>query len=126
LYHIASKDIQTKNGLKGIKQGLENTLVLISRSEIPYLNEQMKLLDILSSIQLFDSLNGKCLKWLIDSMKVKYFDPDEILVREGEEGDSFFIIASGIVKIFSNAKGNEFERVIYPGAYFGEVALINN
>lgn len=48
------------------------------------------------------------------------------MVNEGEEGDSFFIIASGFVKIFSTKKGHEFERLLYPGAYFGEVALINN
>jgi CRP-like cAMP-binding protein len=59
-------------------------------------------------------------------MKIKEFEPEDILVKEGDEGDSFFIIASGIVKIFSNNKGSEFERMIYPGAYFGEAALINN
>lgn len=46
------------------------------------------------------------------------------IVKEGQIGDKFFIIESGLARIFSSQKGSEFERFYLVGDYFGESAML--
>ena len=45
------------------------------------------------------------------------------IIREGEAGDRFYVIESGLVAIFKN--GVEVNR-LGPGGYFGETALLRD
>jgi cAMP-dependent protein kinase regulator len=47
--------------------------------------------------------------------------PGTVLVREGEPGDRFFLVFSGLLTVTQRDLGDR--RILRPGDYFGEVAL---
>ena len=67
-------------------------------------------------------------------MKVQYFKENEYIIKEGEVGDTFYLIHSGHVLI-TKTKSMEFSAVkntqvvlgeLHSGDSFGELALIND
>jgi CRP/FNR family transcriptional regulator, cyclic AMP receptor protein len=55
-----------------------------------------------------------------------YLGKDEVVFTEGEEGDSFYIIGKGSVRVVKSGQGREEEviAILEPGANFGEMALV--
>jgi cAMP-dependent protein kinase regulator len=49
-------------------------------------------------------------------------DPGEVIVREGDRGDEFFVVGTGEVAV--SRDGKEVAR-LGPGAFFGELALFD-
>ena len=47
--------------------------------------------------------------------------PGQAVVREGEDGDRFYVVLSGVLGVSQATMGPR--RVLRPGDYFGEVAL---
>ena len=51
---------------------------------------------------------------------------DQVIFREGEPGDGLFILVEGSVRISKrSATGEEALAILEPGAFFGEMALID-
>lgn len=67
LIHIAEKDLLKDSGLKVAKPGIENTLILHPTGSNSSL-ETLRKLDLLSSIDIFENLTIKNIKWLLDSL----------------------------------------------------------
>lgn len=85
----------------------------------------------LERIKLFDQLDRFQKLKLVDGLKMKVLQKGDYIIREGDEGDSFYIIESGEVECiklhrlkFKN--GYVHVRSLKPGEHFGELALINN
>jgi CRP-like cAMP-binding protein len=58
-------------------------------------------------------------------VKHESFDAGEVIIRQGEVGDKFYIIESGTVDIIGEKQGVPFREVILAsGDFFGEVALL--
>jgi ATP-binding cassette, subfamily B, bacterial len=74
----------------------------------------------LSRIGLLASLPGEQLGRLADRMKREEIDPGVVLMREGEEGERFYVLLSGMVGVTQSHLGPR--RLLRPGDYFGEVA----
>jgi CRP/FNR family cyclic AMP-dependent transcriptional regulator len=79
-----------------------------------------------SKIPLFSPLSKQELEVLSAHAVTKSYRPNTILVNEGGEGDSLYVIESGRVKVFlSDEQGREIViNVLGPGEYFGEIALL--
>ncbi|GAM17152.1 hypothetical protein SAMD00019534_003270 [Acytostelium subglobosum LB1] len=63
---------------------------------------------------------------LADALEPCTFQSGEIIVREGDSGDKFYIIVEGEVKV-TKKKGDveeEVSRRLHSGDYFGEIALL--
>ena len=56
------------------------------------------------------------------SMKGRSLEPGESIAVEGEQGVGFFVIESGTARV---TVGGEERRMLGPGDYFGEIALIS-
>eukprot|EP01017_Pseudomicrothorax_dubius_P039570 TRINITY_DN6089_c0_g1_i1.p1 TRINITY_DN6089_c0_g1~~TRINITY_DN6089_c0_g1_i1.p1 ORF type:complete len:562 (-),score=97.98 TRINITY_DN6089_c0_g1_i1:409-2094(-) len=124
LVHVAEKDIPQGSGLRSAKTGLENTITLdVGRSED---GELSATLDLLCSIPIFEDLTVKSARDLLQLLREERFTPMSIIVEEGTYGDKFYLIKSGVVRVFSYAKGKEFERSLTIGDYFGESAVIGD
>ncbi|KAL4474591.1 hypothetical protein ABPG73_016094 [Tetrahymena malaccensis] len=123
LIHIAEKDLLKDSGLKIAKHGIENTLIL-HPSGFHKNMDTLRRLDLLSSIDIFENLTIKNIKWLLDSLVEEQYYPKQIVVKENTIGNKFYIIESGIARVYSNNKNNQFERFYQTGEYFGETALI--
>ena len=62
---------------------------------------------------------------LIPTFEQVHVRSGEILFRTGEEGDAFFIIIEGIVRVFIQPGGKDLEvACLGPGEWFGEMALL--
>lgn len=77
--------------------------------------------ETLPPIPLFSGLDELALLDLINELPLRHFDALETVVKEGEHGDSFFIISSGSVEIFKN---DESIATLEEGAFFGEMAML--
>ncbi len=75
----------------------------------------------LTRVGLFASLPGETLAKLADRMQRDEVAAGTVVVREGEPGDRFFVILSGLATVSQSSLGGR--RVLRAGEFFGEVAL---
>ncbi|KAL3789496.1 hypothetical protein HJC23_009732 [Cyclotella cryptica] len=59
-------------------------------------------------------------------MKQEHYPEGHVIIREGEEGDTFYMISSGSVNIFKKAMGDSCLGTIGRQKYFGEKALLSD
>ncbi|MDN5304087.1 MAG: small conductance mechanosensitive channel [Fusobacteriaceae bacterium] len=77
--------------------------------------------NLINKIEFLKSLSEKSKNELSKKIKLFKYGKGEIIVNEGEEGDSFFIIQSGIVDILIN---NRKIVNLREGDFFGEMSLL--
>ncbi len=77
-------------------------------------------------VEFLRDLSEDELQTLVPAATVRQFGAGELLVRDGEEGDSMFIFRSGTAEVFKNsADGKPLFRANYhPGDITGEMALM--
>ena len=71
----------------------------------------------LSRVELFAALPGEAVRRIAARMEREEVPPGRQVVQEGERGDRFYIILSGLFTV---------SQVLQQGGYFGEVALAMN
>lgn len=76
----------------------------------------------LNRVGLLSELPGETLSKLAGRMQRQDIEPGSPVVLEGEEGNHFYCVISGVLAV-SNQGGLAPRRVLRPGDYFGEVAL---
>mmetsp|Transcript_25347 Transcript_25347/g.40002 ORF Transcript_25347/g.40002 Transcript_25347/m.40002 type:complete len:632 (-) Transcript_25347:623-2518(-) len=81
---------------------------------------------ILQSVPLLSHLTAPQLDKCVDAMRVEIFQDGEKIVRQGEEGDKFYIINSGEVRVEALTKRGERKEFGRMGKqeYFGEQSLL--
>ena len=75
----------------------------------------------LARIGLLSSLPGETLHKLADRMRREEVDPGTVVLREGEPGDRFYVLLSGIAGVSQSSLGGR--SILRAGEFFGEVAL---
>jgi CRP-like cAMP-binding protein len=75
----------------------------------------------LSRIALLAELPGEQLMKLAARMRREEVAPGEVVMREGEPGDRFYVLLSGMLAVSQSSLGAR--RLLRPGDTFGEVAL---
>ena len=75
----------------------------------------------LSRIGLLSSLPGQTLARLADRMQREELPPGRTVVAEGETGDRFYVLLSGLAGVSQATRGAR--GLIRPGDWFGEVSL---
>lgn len=85
------------------------------------------ILDIIADTSLFNGLPENQLNEIGRIAVKKRYDKGEIIFLEGDEGNGFYVVADGKVKIFkSSIDGKEHILHIYgPGNPFGEVPVFS-
>jgi CRP/FNR family transcriptional regulator, cyclic AMP receptor protein len=78
-------------------------------------------LELLDGIPLFSGLQRRERKEIASLMKARSLEPGESIAVEGEQGVGFFVIESGTARVLVGGKER---RMLGPGDYFGEIALI--
>lgn len=72
-------------------------------------------------IGLLAELPGEQLRRLSERMRRENVAAGSAVLREGDEGDRFYVVLSGMLSVAQEALGPR--RLLRPGDYFGEVAL---
>ncbi|CAH8626687.1 unnamed protein product [Heterobilharzia americana] len=90
------------------------------------IQKQTEYVKFLKSVPTFKDLNLEILGKVAVVLGAEHYEPDEYVIKEGERGNTFFIITDGKVKVTKN-RGNEcseqFIRYMTRGDWFGEKAL---
>jgi small-conductance mechanosensitive channel/CRP-like cAMP-binding protein len=85
-----------------------------------------ELLALMEKVEILSALNKTELKKLVERVSVKTYASGEVPVRQGESGDSFYIIKSGRVDVVVEKIPGESSVVatLGPGNFFGEMSLL--
>ena len=107
-------------------------------TRIPKTDDEKKLIyDAIKPNILFRNCSEEELNDLVDAFQQSNFSSKSIVIRQGDEGDDFFVVESGTLEIFvrigekssddSKEEWNEGDHVGVPyvaGSAFGELALM--
>lgn len=63
---------------------------------------------------------------IADALETQKFTSGQTIIKEGEPGESFFILESGEAEVFKDAEKSHILHVYKKGDYFGELALLND
>jgi len=82
----------------------------------------------LDRVDLFDGLSDEQAEVLKGRSRIRSFAPNTIVVNEGDDGSSLFVVQSGSLKVFlTDNVGREVTlSLLDPGDYFGELALLDD
>lgn len=86
------------------------------------------ILGILKKIPLMQELNEQDHREVIKHITLELFPAEHVIFSETDAGDSFYIIKSGMVRIFHPASSSEEEKevaMLGDNDFFGEMALIS-
>lgn len=86
-----------------------------------------KIPEIISGIPLFRGLPGHQLKAIEQLAINKYYDKGDFIFYEGDNGNGFYVVVDGTVKIFKlSSEGKEqILHIFGPGEPFGEVPVFS-
>jgi CRP-like cAMP-binding protein len=87
----------------------------------------MDLVEFLGKVSLFANLSERNLKRLARACVARAFEPDDFLVRQGEDGVGLFIITSGKVKVQKKTDdGREIDIATHTtGEFIGEFSVLD-
>ncbi len=121
-------DIATKAlvELAKVRGGKDNiTVVLVRLGGEAKDDERAKRLalkrEVLGRMPLFARLSDRELLRVMQSVEVRSYDDQAVVIREGDKGDELFIVLSGKVNV---SRGGETLTRLGAGEHFGEMALI--
>jgi len=75
----------------------------------------------LARVGLFAELPGETLAKLADRMQREEVAAGTVVIREGEPGNRFYVLLSGVAGVSQSSIGDR--RILRAGEFFGEVAL---
>ncbi len=90
------------------------------------LNEAVVICEFLRRLPLFEKLSPVDLTNVAGKMKSMTFDASDMVLREGDSGEDFFLIREGKVGIYQAGSGEEAIATLGSGECFGEQALITD
>jgi MFS family permease len=80
-------------------------------------------LRILTGVPIFTPLPGTSLEQLATRLVPLRVDAGTVIIREGDEGDRFYIVAEGELDVTQEGAAL---TMLTPGDYFGEIALLRD
>lgn len=92
------------------------------------MSDMSLLRDALKGVDFFNNLNFAQLDELINALKKVNVKKGEVLIKQGDVGDKFYIIAAGEVSVHvkKGLAGTKKVAVLGDGDFFGEMALISD
>lgn len=87
-----------------------------------------QIISVLEKVPLFEGLSRKDLDKIARLVRGRSIKPGELLFKEGDPGDKFYIVQGGSVEILKDKAGAEPDRLAVKraGDSFGEMALLTD
>src|SRR6266436_6530647 len=81
----------------------------------------------LRSVPLFATLSEEFLNYLKEKVELVAYNQNQVICKEGEEADAFYLVRSGMVRVSQAMPGGEMVRTyLSRGDYFGEIGLLRS
>lgn len=91
-------------------------------SDMPTLDHE----ELAKVSRLFEALDAAGRHALLGAATHRQCRPGEVICREGEHGDEFYVVSSGEVRVTADDMGKERElAVLGVGTFFGEIAALS-
>lgn len=108
-----------KNG----KTSSQNITVLEDKKTIPKSPSNWTLRDLLRRVSYFENCSDLELRELIEYGYRQLFPTEQVICWENEPGESFYLILSGAVEVFSQ-RADKYIATLHAGEFFGEISLL--
>jgi len=82
--------------------------------------------DALQTCHLFSGLSGREVQMVRAFLHQRHYQAGEVIFDEGEEGQALYILLSGQVLICRQGEADKPIATLESGAFFGEMALIDD
>lgn len=80
----------------------------------------------IKKVDLFSFLNDDQRQTLVNAMFKLNFKDGDVIIKQGDQPDNFYILNTGKCKVFKKSGDKETQvAALSPGQYFGELALIS-
>jgi len=89
------------------------------------LDQSVARVDLLRKMPLFSDMDSQQIQLIASRLQEWEFEPGDTIIRQGEQGETFFVIETGQVEV--SIEENGVQRVVSqrgPGEYVGEIALL--
>ena len=97
------------------------------RAEMDKKYRQRSLHNHLRSVPLFAFVEEDFLAYLEEKVELVSYNQNQVICKEGEEADAFYLIRSGMVRVSQSMPGGEMVRTyLSRGDYFGEIGLLRS
>lgn len=86
------------------------------------------LTEFLRNVSLFKGLESDQLQRLEDLVSEETVAAKQVIFREGDPVDAFYLVKEGLVTVFREEKGKPLQVLarLEPGGFFGEMGLLND
>ena len=88
------------------------------------INKREKYKKFLETVPLLSTVESYELYSICDAIKMEKFEKNQYIIKEGEEGDKFYILDEG--DAVATKENMNFKKKYIKGDYFGELALLRN
>ena len=103
--------------------------MLIIRRDSDQAASKWKLARVARKAPLFRSMTRAALSWLLDNSTETIYDINDVIVRQGEQDDSVYLVLIGRVRVTQssdNGGADVFIAELGPGEVFGELASLES
>ncbi|MGA7953945.1 MAG: cyclic nucleotide-binding domain-containing protein [Gloeobacterales cyanobacterium] len=120
---VPQRDLKIRNLSELISSIRQEPTEVTERQETPIVATTSDLSTLLRRITYFESCTDLELRSLIEQGYRKRFAAGQTIFKENDPGESFYIILSGQVEIFSEKKETSI-GILNAGEFFGEISLL--
>jgi CRP-like cAMP-binding protein/Fe-S-cluster-containing hydrogenase component 2 len=121
----AASDVVVLEMLRNVLDVLQKNKTFRKKLEIEY--RQRALETHLRSVPIFSTLTTEFIEYLRQRVELLRYAPGEVICRQGDVADAFYLVRVGFVKITEKYPGGEFVvAYLSKGSYFGEIGLLGN
>ena len=119
----AATDCTMYEMLRNVLDILQRNKTLKNELDINYRRRALE--DHLRSVPLFASLTSDFIESLRDQVELIRYSKGDVICRQGEFADAFYLVRIGFVKVSeSHPQGELVLAYLGRGAYFGEIGLL--
>lgn len=89
--------------------------------------DQDETVEMFKKIPVFEGLSDRNLRRIRSLCHVRHYQQGELVFRSGEPGAGMYLILDGGIEIFRDEEDFYQEyAILYPGDFFGEIALLDD
>ncbi|MBL8798697.1 MAG: cyclic nucleotide-binding domain-containing protein [Planctomycetia bacterium] len=116
-----------RNVLYVLRRGKRSRALLDERYRRRAIDNHLRGVSIFASLLEDEARFAKFVDFLRDRVELIRVDPGQVIFRQGEPADHFYLVRIGFVKVSQRQPGGEHVLAyIGPGKYFGEIGLLSH